>query len=121
VPGSDASTLFELVAGSDPYFTNIDPAQNNVFYLSPDLRVFTATPGQNSNPIAGAPAFGNDNVAGAFTYIQQLLTWLNANYSDLTGADPFNTLLPGQSGALQGDSSVTPITVDISNPFNIQV
>ena len=50
---TDASTLFELVAGADPYFTNIDPTQNNVFYLSQDLRVFTATPAQNSHPVPG--------------------------------------------------------------------
>ena len=31
-----SSTLFELVAGADPYFTNINPDQNNVFYLSQD-------------------------------------------------------------------------------------
>ncbi len=120
VPGSDAATLFELVAGADPYFTNIDPGQNNVFYLSQDLRVFAATPGQNSQPIPGAPAFTNDSVSGAFSYIQQLLTWLNANYSDPSGADPFSTILPGQGGALQGDSSVTPVTVDMSNILNIK-
>src|SRR2546430_6249272 len=51
VPGTDASTLFELVAGADPYFTNVDPTQNNVFYLSQDLRVFTSTPGQNTIPV----------------------------------------------------------------------
>ena len=73
VSGSNASTLFELVAGADPYFTNVDPAQNNVFWLSQDLRVFTAVPGQNNIPVAGGPAFGADNVSGAFTYIQQLL------------------------------------------------
>src|SRR5262245_39263849 len=61
VPGSNASTIFDLVGGADPYFTNIDPAQNNVFWLSQDLRVFTAVPGQNNVPVAGAPAFGADN------------------------------------------------------------
>jgi hypothetical protein len=121
IRGSDASTQFELVAGADPYFTNIDPSQNNVFYLSQDLRIFTATPGQNSNPIPGAPAFTNDSINGAFSYIQQLLTWLNINYSNPNGTDPFNTILPGQGGALQGDSSVTPLTIDMSNIFNINI
>ena len=121
VPGSDASTQFELVAGADPYFTNIDPTQNNVFYLSQDLRVFTATPGQNNNPVTGGPAFTNDSVGGAFSYIQNLLTWLNNNYNDPAGLDPFSALLPGQGGALQGDSSVTPLTVDFSNIFNIKI
>lgn len=118
---SDASTIFELVAGADPYFTNIDPAQDNVFYLSQDLRVFTATPGQNNQPVPGAPAFTNDSATGAFGYIQQLLGWLNNNFSNPNGADPFNTILPSQGGALQGDSSVTPLTIDFSNIFNIRV
>lgn len=117
VPGSNASTLFELVAGSDPYFTNINPGQNNVWYLSQDLRVFTATPAQNSNPVSGGPSFATDSVTGAFTYIQQLLAWLNSNYSDPTGTDPFNTVLPGQGGALQGDSSVTPFSYVIALPL----
>jgi hypothetical protein len=121
VQGSDAAALFELVAGADPYFTNIDPAQGNVFYLSQDLRVFTATPGQNPNPVPGAPAFSNDSTAGAFSYVQQLLTWLNGNFSNPAATDPFATVLPGQTGALQGDSSVTPLTVDLSNIFNPKI
>ena len=126
VTGSDTSTKFELVAGADPYFTNIDttpgdPNRNNVFYLSQDLRVFTATPGQNNTPVPGGPSFGSDSAAGAFSYVQQLLTHLNSTYNDPNGTDPFTTVLPGQGGALQGDSSVTPYTLDLSNPFNIQV
>ena len=121
VPGSDASTLFELVAGADPYFTNVDPAQGNVFYLSQDLRVFTATPGQSPTPIPGGPTFGVNGPAGAFAYIQQLLGWLNSNFSDPAGTDPFSSLLPGQGAALQADSSVTPVTIDFSNIFNIHV
>jgi hypothetical protein len=124
VSGSDTSTQFELVAGADPYFTNIDPAQNNVYYLSQDLRVFTATPGQNQAPVPGGPTFTNDSIAGAFNYIQQLLIWLNDPNNHFTDGtnDPFASgVIPQQSGALQGDSSVTPFTVDISNIFNIQI
>ncbi|HEY7097842.1 MAG TPA: hypothetical protein VH437_14040 [Terriglobales bacterium] len=117
VPGTDASTEFELVAGADPYFTNIDPTQDNVFYLSQDLRVFTATPKLNTTPVAGGPSFDNDNPDGAFTYIQQLLDFLNNNFNDPAGADPFNSILPSQGSALQADSSVTPFTVDLSNIF----
>jgi hypothetical protein len=117
VPGTDASTQFELVAGANPYFTNIDPTQDNVFYLSQDLRVFTATPALNGTPIPGGPAFGNDNPDGAFTYIQQLLDFLNNNFNDPAGPDPFNSILPSQGNALQADSSVTPFTVDFSNIF----
>jgi hypothetical protein len=118
VPGSDAATQFELVAGADPYFTNIDPNQNNVFYLSQDLRVFTATPGQNGSPVPGAPAFASDSVAGAFAYIQSLLGWLNDPINHFTDGskDPFTSgVIPQQGGALQGDSSVTPYTVVIGS------
>jgi hypothetical protein len=114
--GATCATVFELTAGADPYFTNIDPTQNNVFYLSQDLRVFKATPGKNNTPVSGGPAFGSDDTAGAFTYITQLLNYLNTNFADPSGIDPFSTLLPGQSGALSGDSSVSPVTVDITFP-----
>jgi len=127
VAGSDAATRFELVAGADPYFTNVDttpgdPNRNNAFYLSQDLRVFTATPGQNNTPVPGGPSFGTDSTAGAFAYIQQLLGFLNgAQFNDPNGQDPFTTVLPGQGGALQGDSSVTPLTVDFSNIFDPKI
>jgi hypothetical protein len=126
ISGSDCSTKFELVAGADPYFSNIDttpgdPNRNNVFYLSQDLRVFATTPGQNNTPVAGGPTFGADSPDGAYTYIQQLLTYLNGNYNDPNGADPLNAVLPSQAAALQGDSSVTPFTIDFSDPFNIHV
>ena len=116
-------TLFEFVAGSDPYFTNVDPTQNNVYYLSQDLRVFTATPSLNNTPVPGAPAFGADTFAGAYTYIQNLLTYLNTNYSNPTSTDPFNptsNVLPGQSGDYTGDSSVTPSTNSHTN-YNFAV
>jgi hypothetical protein len=114
--GATCATIFELTAGADPYFTNIDPAQNNVFYLSQDLRVFKAVPATNNTPVSGGPTFGADNVSGAFTYITQLLAYLNSNFRDPSGIDPFSTLLPGQAGALSGDSSVSPVTVDINIP-----
>lgn len=115
VPSTDTSTLFELVAGADPYFANIDPAQGNVFYLSQDLRVFTATPALNGTPVPGGPAFLADSTSGAYGYIQALLTWLNATYSNPAGVDPFATALPGQGSALEGDSSVTPFTLDLNH------
>jgi hypothetical protein len=126
VAGSSTSTKFELVAGADPYFTNIDttpgdPNRNNAFYLSQDLRVFTATPGLNNLPVPGGPAFGTDSVAGAYTYLQDLLTFLNSNFTDPNGTDPFNGVLPGQAGALQDDSSVTPLTLDMPDPFTFNL
>jgi hypothetical protein len=62
----NASTVLEFVAGADPYFTNVDPAQNNVFWLSQDLRVFTATPSLNNTPVPGAPAFGKKIICDCF-------------------------------------------------------
>jgi hypothetical protein len=41
---------------------------------------------------------------------------LNTNFADPSGIDPVSTLLPGQSGALSGDSSVSPVTVYITIP-----
>lgn len=115
-PGATAATVMELTAGADPYFTNIDPAQNNVYWLSQDLRVFTATPGLDNTPVSGGPAFADDTTAGAFAYITQLLDHLNGTYADPEGIDPFDSLLPGQSGALSGDSSVSPVHV-VVNPW----
>ena len=118
VPTTDTTTRFELVAGADPYFTNIDPSQGNVFYLSQDVRVFTATPAKTNTPVPGGPTFASDSVAGAYSYIQQLLTWLNTNYNDPGVTDPFAAFLPGQVGALVGDSSVTPFRIDFT-PFPV--
>lgn len=121
VSGSSASTLFELLAGADPYFMNIDPNQGNLAYLSQDLRVFTGTPALNSVPITGGPSL-TDSVAGAFSYIQNLLTYLNANFNNPAGTDPFTTIFPDQTNANQGDSSVTPFTVDFSGGvFNFKI
>jgi hypothetical protein len=109
----NAATVLELLSGADPYFTNVDPIQNNAAYLSQDLRVFTATPGVNNTPVTGGPIFGTDSFDGAYSYTQALLTYLNGNFSNPSGTDPFNpasNVIPGQSGALTGDSSVTPLT-----------
>jgi hypothetical protein len=69
LPGAAAATELDLVAGADPYFVNMDPAQDNVFWLSQDLRVFTATPGLHNTPVAGGPAFNNDSISGAYSYV----------------------------------------------------
>src|SRR5215472_3308031 len=106
-----ASTILELTGGADPYFTNVNPALGNVSYLSQDLRVFTATPAVNSHPVPGGPTFGTDSVGGAYAYIQALINSLNAGYGKPAGVDPCDpasNVIPGQTGALTGDSSVTP-------------
>ena len=120
VSGSATSAKFELLAGADPFFTNVDttpgdPNRNNAFYLSQDLRVFTATPALNATPVPGGPAFATDSVAGAYAYVQQLIGHLNAHFSDPLGTDPFRSVLPGQASALTADSSVTPYTYDFSD------
>jgi hypothetical protein len=64
------------------------------------------------------------DTAAAYTYIQDLLGYLNNNYSNPSGTDPFDpssSILPDQTGALTGDSSVTPATpnpANMSAPFN---
>ena len=116
----NAITLFELVAGANPYFVNVDPNQDNAFYLSQDLRIFTATPGINNIPVSGGPAFNSDSTPGAFSYIQDLLSYLNNNYSSPGATDPFNGIFPDQAGALTGDSSVTPWTLQSIFPLSIK-
>jgi hypothetical protein len=113
LPGAAAVTEFELVSGEDPYFTNINPAQNNEFWLSQDLRVFTATPGINPFPVAGGPSFASDSFAGAYSYIQSLLGFLNnpANHFTDGTNDPFGSIIPNQGGALTADSSVSRFTI----------
>ncbi|MBV9196095.1 MAG: hypothetical protein JO168_18320 [Solirubrobacterales bacterium] len=108
-----ATTALFFSAGRDPYFSNVNPSSENQAWLSQDLRVFTATPGVTSVPVAGGPTFGDDSVSGAYTYLGALLQFLNSHYGDPTGPDPFDptgSILPGQGTAYTGDSSVTPIT-----------
>jgi len=112
--GASAETEIELVGGADPYFTDVDPAAGNDFWLSRDLRVFTATPSLNDHPVAGGPAFAVDSFDGAYAYVQSLLSWLNDPTNGFsTGArDPFaDGTVPQQGAALTGDSSVTPWTL----------
>jgi hypothetical protein len=120
--GASAVTEFELVGGADPYFTNIDAAQDNVFYLSQDLRVFTATPAINPTPVTGGPAFTDDSFVGAYSWIQAVLGFLNdpANHFVDGAVDPFATgVVPQPGDALTGDSSVTPFTLRSIFPLEI--
>lgn len=112
VVGSSATMDFELIAAGDPYFANIDPAQNNQPYLSQDLRVFHAVPAMNNVPFPGGPTFSTDSVSGAYSYIQALLGYLNRtpSFTNPSGTDPFS-LLPDQAGEGQTDSSVAPLAL----------
>jgi len=116
---------FVLLGGADPYFTNVNASTDNQPYLSQDLRVFTVTPtANNQTPIGnvkftfqgGSPTTFDD--AAAYTYIQNLITWLNNNYGylktsytppDTNVSDPLDTLLPEQFTS-NGDSLVNPNT-----------
>jgi len=114
-----AETTLTLEPGADPYFANF--ATNGEFWLSQDLRVFTVTPGIPAlkAPIDGIPLNASDNTnwdtGAACSYIQALLSHLNAKYSVPTSVDPF-TLFPDQTNALSGDSSVTPTQADPAHP-----
>jgi hypothetical protein len=128
ITGSNASTVFELVSGADPYFTNINPSLGNTFWLSQDLRVFTVTPGLDRSPFgsvaAGKPTLNpanntNLDTAAGFQYAQNLITYLNNNYSNPAGTDPFS-LLPGQGTAFSDASSVARYFID-PNPFNFRI
>lgn len=126
---------FFLLSGADPYFTNLGASVEDHFYLSQDLRVFTVTPTADNqapitDPSSPVPAVkfhfqtGNPTTqdpAAAYTYIQDLITWLNKSYGylntdpgyvppDTNIFDPLNSTLPNQATALIADSSVTPKT-----------
>lgn len=129
VPGNatpfTAQTVFELVAGANPYFANIDPSANNAFWLSQDLRVFTITPtADNQTPIGSVPftfTTGSPtqrDSAAAYNYIQGLVGYFNGTFSD-GSTDPFSTsstVLPDDSSAYSGDSSVTPARPNPGHP-----
>jgi len=108
-------TIFELVSGADPYFTNIDPKNNNAFYLSQDVRVFSAANGDT--PLPGGPTMGSD----PYGFMQSMLGFLNSNAEFTTpGPDPLNQL-PGQAGYETGDSSVTPLNSANQQNYNFAV
>ena len=100
-----AEALFELTAGADPYFTNVDANTNppNAFYLSQDLRVFQVIPDLNQEPFINFPSGAN----APFDYLGNLLTYLNDasnGYTQQGGTDPFQTL--NEQNDLIEDSSV---------------
>jgi hypothetical protein len=113
LPGASAATEFELVGGADPYFTNIDPARDNHFWLSQDVRVFAVTPGINDAPIPGVTPMKADTYDAAYTYIQDVLAYLNDKANGFTDGtrDPFaGGVIPQQGAALSAYSSVSAYT-----------
>ena len=111
---------FYFIAGADPYFANVlstaNPADENAPYLSADIRVFTATPQQSSYPVPrnSAPPFSTASTADAYGYISALIPYLNSNYGNPNGPDPFaanSNVILNEQYATNGDSSVTPYTI----------
>jgi hypothetical protein len=123
----NATTILYLGSGAAPYFTNVDPAEDNVYYLSQDLRVFTITPeSDNATPVGNVPfIFQNGSptsldTPAAYAYISALIAHFNTTYSDPNGIDPFNIssgVLPGEASAYSGDSTVTPATFNPTDIF----
>jgi hypothetical protein len=111
--GASASTLFELLGGADPYFTNLDPSNSaQLPYLSQDLRVFPVTAGTS---VLGSPAFTSD----PYGSIQAFLYYINSNstYTTPQTTDPLD-LLPGQTGFETGDSSVYALASNGAQNYN---
>ena len=113
-----AETDFELAAGADPYFTNIDPLNDNAFYLSQDIRVFSAANGDT--PLPGGPTMSGGD---AYGFIQNMIDFLNSTSPYTTpapGPDPLSAL-PGQTGYETGDSSVTPLNPQNQQNYNFAI
>ena len=125
LPGapSTAATVFELVSGADPYFTNIDPTNlattcrgsARTCACSQWRRVSPPCPGDVNAPVFQASQ-------SPWDYIQALLSYLNGSDAYTTpvppgSPDPLNGL-PNQSGFETGDSSVTPLNAAGQPNFN---
>lgn len=91
------SLNFELVAGGNPYFSNINLNDSNTLsYLSRDLRVFSLSKKLNELPgDTSAPKLDNQSPN---EYIQALLGYINSSEKytkppTSDGPDPLDTLL----------------------------
>jgi hypothetical protein len=127
VPGVNSSDTieFELVAGEDPYFSNIDTTDNSaVAWLSQDLRVFPLTKSQSALPgDSNAPTFSPGQTP--YQYIQALLGYLNKTAAYTTpvppaSPDPLNGLA-NQQGYETGDSSVNPLDSSGNQNYNFAI
>ncbi len=124
-PNSQDTINFELDAGEDPYFLNIDPTDSQaVSYLSQDLRVFTMTQGQSALPgDANAPVFSNGQTP--YSYIQELIGYLNGTTAYTVpvpagGNDPLNGLRDQANDETQF-SSVTPLSSTGAQNYNFAI
>ena len=119
-----AETTIERISGADPYFAK----NNNQFYLSQDLNVFTVTPELDISPISidGTPVMfpgdpNHPNDGDAQNYIVGLLNAMNAS-STLTNLGPNDNPFTGfpSQFVTNGNSSVTPTTGGLAN-YNFAV
>jgi hypothetical protein len=127
VPGVNSQDTidFELVSGADPYFSNIDPTNDNaVSWLSQDLRVLTITQGESALPGDSlAPVFATSQTP--YDYIQALIGYLNGADAytipvPSSSPDPLNGLTD-QAGYETGDSSVTPLDSSGNQNYNFAI
>jgi hypothetical protein len=116
---------FDLLAGEDPYFSNIDVEDSSaVSYLSQDLRVCTVVAGGSALPNdPNAPAFSAGD--SPYTYVQALLAYLNNSTAYTvpappTSPDPLNGLT-NQSGYETGLTSVTALDGAGNQNFNFAI
>lgn len=116
---------FDLLAGADPYFSNIDIEDSSaVSYLSQDLRVCTVTAGGSALPNdLNAPVFSAGE--SPYTYIQSLLAYLNNSTAytvptSPTSPDPLNGLT-NQSGYETGLTSVVALDGNGNQNYNFAV
>jgi hypothetical protein len=116
---------FDLLAGADPRFSNIDVEDSSaVSYLSQDLRVCTVTAGHSALPNdPNVPVFSAGE--SAYTYIQTLLAYLNNSTAYTlpvppTSPDPLNGLT-NQSGYETGLTSVVALDSNGNQNYNFAI
>src|SRR5579871_6686071 len=116
---------FDLLAGEDPYFSNIDIEDSSaVSYLSQDLRVCTVIAGGSALPSdPNAPVFSTGE--SPYAYVQGLLAYLNSSTTYTvpvppTSPDPLNGLT-NQSGYETGVTSVVALDGSGHQNFNFAI
>jgi hypothetical protein len=115
----EPETIFELVGGADPYFTNVDSGDPHaVFYLSQDLRAFTVNTGDS--PLPGAQAFTSDPYASIQGFLYYLNNTPQYTQAYAPGLDPLNNL-PNQTGYETGDTSVTALNSSSQQNYNFAI
>ena len=119
-----ASTLLQFLFGANPYFANVDPNQGNVSWLSRGSTRVHGNAQCKQHAGAGRAECSGPMVSMALTpTFRTLLAYLNANFSNPAGVDPFgaaSNVIAQLTGAYTGHSSVTPST-NSHNNYNFAV